>query len=125
MKKNFMGFVFICSCLLAGWLLLPQHAYADPPENVALNYNIKTQTLTVTITHKSSFTGFHYVKQVEIKKNNEHAGKNDYYTSQPGKVSFVYTYNVPAAVNDILEVTASCNIQGKKTATLKIEQQKD
>ncbi|KAF0154734.1 MAG: hypothetical protein FD159_2481 [Syntrophaceae bacterium] len=125
MKKIFMGFVFICSCLLSVCLLLPQHAYADPPKDIVLNYNIKTQILTVAITHKSSFTGFHYVKQVEIKKSNEPAGKNDYYTSQPGKVNFVYTYNVPAAVNDILEVTASCNIQGKKTVTLKIEQEKD
>ncbi len=125
MKKYFMGSAFVCSCLLAVFLLLPQPVYADPPEDVALNYNMKTQTLTVTITHKSSFTSFHYVKQVEIKKNNEPAGKSDYYTSQPGKVSFVYTYKVPAAVNDILEVTAICNVQGKKTATLKVEQAKD
>jgi hypothetical protein len=52
------------------------------------------------------------------------AEKNDY-RSQASKTTFVYTYKVPAAVNDILEVTATCNIQGKKTATLKVAQEKN
>jgi len=28
---------------------------------------------------------------------------------------------VPAKPNDLLEVTAACNVQGQKTATLKVE----
>jgi len=122
MKKYYSSLVLICICLMAA-CLLPQYAHADAPQDLALSYNMQTQTLTVTITHKSFFTGTHYIKQVEIKKNNEPAGKNDY-TSQPGKTTFVYTYQIPAAVNDILEVTASCNIQGKKTATLKVNAEK-
>lgn len=124
MKIRFSSRLFICSCLLVVCLLLPQRADADPPRDIALNYNIKTQTLTVTITHPSFFTGLHYVKQVKIKKNNEIAEKKDY-TAQSGKTSFTYTYPVPAAVNDILEVTATCNIQGEKTVTLKVSEEKN
>jgi len=123
MKKYFSYNVLIGVCLMAVCLLLPQYACADAPQNLTLNYQVKTQTLTVTIIHPSPFTGMHYIKQVEIKKNNEAAVKNDY-TSQPGKASFSYAYNVPAAIGDILEVTVICNIQGKKTATLKIVEEK-
>jgi len=123
MKKYFLSLTLIGAWLLAACLLLPQYAHADAPQDVALNYNMQTQPLTVTITNKSFFTGTHYIKQVEFRKNSEPAVKNDY-TSQPGKKTFAYTYKIPAAANDILEVTASCNIQGKKTATLKIDAEK-
>jgi hypothetical protein len=123
MKKYHSSLAFIGIWLFAAFLLLPQYAHADAPQDMALSYNMQTQTLTVTITHKSFFTGFHYVKQVEIKKNSEPAEKNDY-ESQPGKTSFTYVYKIPAAVSDILEVTAICNIQGKKTATLKVDAEK-
>ncbi|HPE07298.1 MAG TPA: hypothetical protein P5347_05800 [Smithellaceae bacterium] len=43
---------------------------------------------------------------------------------EASKITFVYTYKVPAAANDVLEVTAACNLQGKKTATLKVAQEK-
>jgi len=120
MKKYLSGLLIVCVWTLAICISLPQYACADPPEDGLLSYNLQAQTLTVTITHKSSFTGMHYIKQVKINKNNELAQKNDY-TSQPGKTSFVYTYKIPAVANDALEVTASCNIRGMKTATLKVE----
>ena len=124
MKKYLSMMITMCVWLLATCLFFSPYAYADPPQDVVLSYNIQTQTLTVTVTHQSSFTGFHYVKQVKIMKNNELAERNDY-RSQASKTTFVYTYKVPAAVNDILEVTATCNIQGKKTATLKVPQEKN
>lgn len=122
MKKYFTGSTFIGMCLLTV-CLLPQYALADPPKEIGLGYDLQAQTLTVTITHKSSFTGMHYIKRVEIKKNNEPAASQDY-TSQTGKETFAYTYKIPAAANDVLEVTATCNIQGKKTATLKVGEEK-
>ena len=115
----------LCAALIPFWLLaivlfMPQQTFADPPQDVVLNYQIKTQTLTVTIKHPSTFTGFHYIKQIKIKKNNELAEKKSY-SSQPGKTAFEYTYSVPAAANDMLEVTVFCNIQGHKTVTLTVQ----
>lgn len=122
MKKYLSMMIPMCAWLLAACLFLSPYAYADPPQDVVLSYNIQAQTLTVTITHPSSFTGLHYIKQVKIMKNNEWTEKNDY-KSQASKTTFVYTYGVPATANDLLEVTATCNLLGKKTATLKVEQQ--
>lgn len=120
MRKDILYAVLISVSLLTIVLLPPGDVLADPPQDVLLSYNMTAQTLTVTIKHPSTFTGLHYIKQVEIKKNNEPAEKKSY-SSQPGKTAFEYTYGVPAAVNDILEVTASCNIQGQKTAALKVQ----
>ncbi len=119
MKKHLWN-VALMVVWLAAALLLPQQAAADPPQDLSLNYDMKTQTLSVSITHKSTFTGFHYIKQVQIKRNDE-LFETRKYDSQTGKTTFVYTYKVPAKPNDLLEVTAICNVQGQKTATLKVE----
>ncbi len=123
MKKYFSSLMLAGVCLLAACLFMPQQALADPPKDVVLTYDVPAQTLTVTITHKSPFRSLHYIKQVDIRKNNGPAEKNAY-TSQPDKSPFAYTYKIPAAVSDKLEVTATCNIQGSKTVSLTVGEQK-
>ena len=119
MKKHLLIFLLIFLWMAAAWLPA-EPAFADPPQDLSLSYDLKTQTLSASITHKSTFTGFHYIKQVQIKKNQEPLETADY-DSQAGKATFVYTYKVPAKPNDLLEATAACNVQGQKTATLKVE----
>jgi len=106
-----MLFVLMVFCLY------PQVSYADTPQDVTLEYDSSAQTLAVTITHKSSFPGFHHIKTVEIK-NNAAVISTTNYDSQPGKSPFTYTYKVAAAQGDKLEVTATCNLSGSKTATI-------
>ena len=101
-------------------IIYPQSAFADPPQDVKLAYDSNSQTLAVTITHKSSFTGFHYVKIVEIKKNGIGVSTNTY-DSQPDPATFTYTYKVLTVKGDTLEVTANCSLSGSKTATLTVE----
>jgi hypothetical protein len=119
MKKHLLSLTLVVVWMAAA-LLLPQQTFADPPQDLSLRYDMKAQTLSVSITHKSTFTGFHYIKQVQIKRNDE-PFETQKYDSQTGKTTFVYTYKVPAKPNDLLEVTAICNVQGQKTATLKVE----
>jgi desulfoferrodoxin (superoxide reductase-like protein) len=120
MKIRLNSFTLLCVVFLAACLCLPQSALADPPKEVVLSYDKQMQTLTATITHKSAFTGWHYVKQVTVKKN-QITVETKNFSSQKEKETFVYTFEVPAAENDVLEVTAACNLQGSKTATLKVE----
>ena len=103
--------------VLMVFCLYPQVSYADTPQDVTLEYDSSAQTLAVTITHKSSFPGFHHIKTVEIK-NNAAVISTTNYDSQPGKSPFTYTYKVAAAQGDKLEVTATCNLSGSKTATI-------
>jgi hypothetical protein len=111
---------FIFSVLLFGLMMFcfyPQISYADAPQDIKIEYDSGTQTLTVTVTHKSSFTGFHYIKTVEVKKNSITISKNNY-DSQPKEMPFIYTYKVDAAKGDKLEATATCSLSGSKTATM-------
>ena len=116
----------ISACILSVLLfvliifyLYPQVSYADTPQDVKLEYDSSAQTLAVTITHKSLFPGFHHIKTVEIKKNSSIINSNNYDT-QPGKSPFTYSYKVPAAEGDKLEVTATCSLFGSKTETITV-----
>jgi hypothetical protein len=101
----------------------PQKSYATPPQALIVSYDANFQILTVTITHESPFTSFHYIEYVEIKKNNSIMG-NNIYDSQLDPKTFTYTYKLSAAKGDTLAVTASCSMWGHKTTTLIVGQTK-
>jgi len=102
---------------LTGFLLIPPAALATPPQNIQLSYDSKSQTLSVTITHASFFPGLHYIKNVQIRKNGNMAGSYQY-DKQPDDKTFAYRYPIASAPGDTLEVQASCNLYGAKTADL-------
>ena len=111
----FCALVFV----LMIFCLYPQASYADAPQDVKIEYDSSAQTLAVTITHKSSFPGFHHIKTVEIKKNAAVISTTNYDT-QPKEVPFTLTYKVRAAEGERLEVTATCSLSGSKTATITV-----
>jgi hypothetical protein len=121
MKRTSVILTSIFSALLfvlMVFCLYPPVSYADAPQDVKLNYDSGTQTLAVTITHKSSFS-FHHIKSVEIKKNSVIISTTNY-DAQPAESPFTYTYKVAAAQGDKLEVTATCSLSGSKTATITV-----
>ena len=101
---------------LTVFCFFPSSSYADAPKDVTIQYDSVSQTLSVTITHKSSLPSFHRIKTVEIKKNNALVNTTSYDT-QPTEVPFTYTYKVATAPGDKLEATATCSLSGSKTAT--------
>jgi desulfoferrodoxin (superoxide reductase-like protein) len=102
------------------YCVYPVLTYANSPQNVNLKYDISSQYLTVTITHKSAATDKHYIESVIIKKNGKVSSTYNY-ASQPDPETFTYTYQVQAEAGDVLEVTAQCNIFGNKKETLNIK----
>ncbi len=113
-----LGFTIV---LLVFLTVIPIDAAAHPPKDVQLGYDAASKTITVTITHTSASLTRHYIKLVEVVKNGAVVSSN-LYKSQPDKTSFSYSFSVPAQAGDVIEVTSSCNIYGKKTATLNIGQ---
>ena len=120
-RTSGISFSIFSALLFVGMIfcLYPQVSYADAPQDVKLEYNKSTQNLAVTITHKSAFTSFHRIKNVEIKKNSTILSTTNY-DSQPSEPSFTYNYKVAAAAGDKLEVTATCSLSGSKTAVMTI-----
>jgi hypothetical protein len=99
----------------------PRESYANPPQAVNIAYNANSQILTVAIEHKSASTSYHYIKNIEIKKNGTVSGSSSY-NSQPDPKTFTYTYKLAAAKGDTLAVQASCSLWGHKTANLVVGQ---
>lgn len=122
-EKTVISTIIFVTLLFALTILCvsPRISYADAPKDVKIEYNQGTQTLAVTITHKSMFGGMHYIKSVEIKKNSASISMNNY-DSQPKEVPFTYTYKVAAAEGDKLEVNVVCSMSGSKSASLTIAQ---
>ena len=119
MKGTFVISTIVLNVLLIISLIFcfhPQVSYADAPQDVKIEYDFVSQTLAVTITHNSPFPSFHHIKTIEIKKNSAVISTTKYDT-QPDKSPFTYTYKVAAAEGDKMEVTATCNMSGSKTAT--------
>ncbi len=117
-NKIFSALVMITGFIISFFIIwaYPQNAYATPPQDVKVTYDSKSDTLTVTITHKTLSQNYHYIKDVEIKKNGAVISKKQY-ANQPGPETFTYTYKLPAAKGDTMEVTATCNLWGHKTTT--------
>jgi hypothetical protein len=117
--KNVQVFAGILM-VLAVCFMYPQASLAHAPQDVKLVYNSQSQMLTVTITHKSPLPNYHYINSVEVKKNDNIQSTNKY-KNQPDQDTFTYSYKVPAAAGETLEVTASCSLFGSKTVNLTVE----
>lgn len=122
MKESKTIYPLILATLLFFMIILQidlREAYAHPPQDVQIAYDVNAQTLTVTITHKSGF-GFHYINSVIVKKNSVVVSTNKY-DKQPDPATFSYTYQLAAGKGDNIEATAICNLSGTKTATLEVK----
>ena len=108
-----MGLVLI----LVIYLTNPSLAIAHDPKEVKLEMDAGMQNVVVTITHKSPFPNWHYIKLVQISKNGGIVSTNEY-KNQPVKETFEYTYPVAVIAGDVIEVTVSCSITGSKSAKL-------
>ena len=100
MKRNVRTIIMISGTVL--FLLAvfsyPQKSYANPPQSVTVSYDSGSQNLTVTISHKSSSTGFHYIKYVEIKKNGIVVSNNTYIISLTRKHLLIHISYLPLKV---------------------------
>lgn len=112
--------LFLCSLVLvAVCFMYPQMSFAHAPKDVQLSYDSTSQTLSVTMTHKTPFPNSHYIKTVEIKKNGNVVSAQKY-ENQPDQATFTYSYNVPAKAGETFEVTVNCSLFGSKTVNLTV-----
>lgn len=119
-KTTLTSIIVFCALTLMIFVFASsQIAYAHPPQDVQLSYDLKAQTLSVTIVHKTGF-GFHYIDSIIVKKNGIEVSTSKY-DNQPDPAKFTYTYKVAAGKGDSLEVTVKCNLSGSKTETLSVK----
>lgn len=104
--------------LVVGFLTVASVS-AHAPSEIHLAYDDATQTLQVTIIHDVSDPSLHFIEFVSIMKNGAFFSVQEY-INQPTTSQFTYTFKVPAAPGDVLEVTAECNLGGIITGRLEV-----
>ncbi len=89
--------------LLVGFAVLCGFAVAHSPGDVQVKYNELSGELAVTIIHPVGNPGTHYVKQVTVRQGTTVLA-DTYYTSQPDRSSFTYTFSLPQLKGGIGEI---------------------
>ncbi len=119
---------FSIRCLLIFVLFIMALSFTIPgviahgPSKIALEIDDELNQLKVTLDHKVADPSKHYIYQIVIRKNG-----NDYldfnYTIQPDDTSFYHTYEVNVTEDDVVKVTAYCNVGGELSASLDLSKE--
>jgi hypothetical protein len=96
-------------------------AYAHAPGNVDLGFDLEEQLLEVTVKHQVNDGAKHYVNRVSVDLNGRKIIEQTLYAQENLKDQKLVYRITDAGVGDTISVTASCNISGKKKASVKIE----
>ena len=105
-----LGFIFTQSAVLM----------AHPPSKIILEFNAETSILKIEMPHAVKEISEHFINKVEVKINGKEILKQEFLTQQdPEKQTVLYQIH-DAKSGDKLEVTAHCNVFGKKKETLQI-----
>jgi hypothetical protein len=78
---------------------------------MVLSYDYDNQILSVTVIHSVADVNTHYLKQIIINKNSQFV-KDRNNTSQASTSSLSDTFDIAAANNAIIQVTAICSVSG-------------
>jgi len=111
----------ICVALLI-FILVPC-AYAHPPAEVELKFDEEALSLTISVSHMVGKINKHYIEKIVVELNDVEIITQKFSTQSSGAKQEV-GYVIPGAqIGDTFSVTAYCNISGKKTETLLIEEE--
>jgi desulfoferrodoxin (superoxide reductase-like protein) len=95
-------------------------AYAHPPSDIRLTYNLNTKILTAVIMHNVKDPKKHFIHKVDVGFNgkeiiNHAIGQQDNFISQ------TVSYLIPEAkAGDTLSVEGYCNLTGSLTKEIKV-----
>lgn len=109
--------------VVASWcmFMLAEVCVAHPPDEVSLEFNAETAMLKVEVRHSVNKVAQHFIDKVVIVLNGEEIIEQKF-TVQGSKEIQEACYTIPGIKNgDELKVTAYCNISGKKTGTLEVQ----
>ena len=101
--------------ILATVFLSFSTASAHDPSSVNLNYDLSSQTLSVTIGHYTYDVTIDYIDSVVVKINGK-LNNTFNYTSQYDKNVAAFSYKIEAKTGDLIEVTATSKMGGSKTS---------
>ncbi len=107
MRKFFTKTILSLFFLLA---LLKAH----PPSDISAEYDTLEQTIKIIVDHSVKYINKHYVNKIEILANSDKKIEQ-LSTKQNSEAAQNYIFKlIDVKIGDTLNITASCNISGKK-----------
>lgn len=109
--------LFACALALA----MAGGVLAHAPKNVEAEFDTDKQILTVTVFHDVKDAAKHFIDEISVELNGKDIIEQKLLAQESlEKIAVVYRIT-DAGVGDEIEVSAACNISGKKKTTVKIE----
>jgi hypothetical protein len=91
-----------------------------PADSITARFDVETRMLTVTVLHPVRDAEKHFIGKIEVELNGEDAVRQDFLRqADTGGQQAVYLM-IDAGVGDRIEVTAHCNVFGKKSLEIKV-----
>lgn len=94
--------------------------WAHPPKEVKIEFDPDTKMLMVTATHDTKDATKHFISMIEVDLNGEKIIEQKFKAQVSADAQKAHYWINDANVDDMLVVTATCNIAGKKKMTLKV-----
>ena len=100
--------------LFAGALL------AHPPSEIKADYNRTSHLLSITVMHDTKDVNMHHIYEISVTVNKKKRILQSIVWQQDALYQKAVFLITDVNAGDILEITAKCNIYGKKTVKLTI-----
>ena len=114
--KKITFFIFLSSLIM-----LYSTAYAHPPSDIIITYDVAAKTLHAVIIHNVSNPASHFIKKVDIALNGKGIIEHQI-SRQDNNTEQTVSYLIPdAKTGDTLSVEAYCSISGKLEKEIKVK----
>ena len=104
-------------------VIITSMAYAHPPSDIDITFDLKTKILTAVIIHNTSNPVSHYIEKVDVGLSGEEVIEHKISREDNNQAQTVM-YLIPDAKNDdVISVEGYCSLSGKlkKEITINIE----
>ena len=99
-------------------------AYAHPPSDIKITFDLKTKMLKAVIMHNTSNPATHYIKKVDVGLNGEEVIEHTISREDNNEAQTV-SYLIPDAMaGDSISLEGYCSISGKLMKEIKVGAEK-
>jgi DNA/RNA endonuclease YhcR with UshA esterase domain len=102
----------------------PALAFAHPPSEITLTYDLATAVLHVKMAHVTNDTNNHYIRKISVFRNDEKEPVNFHYSKQTSAQGMEVDLAFDIKPGDVLKIEAFCSKGGIGRATITIPQEK-
>ena len=115
MKKVIMILLF------STFLAVYSTAFAHPPQDIIIRFDLQSKVLQAIIVHNVSNPENHYIKKVDVGLNGEQIIEQKI-SRQDNNETQIVTYLIPdAKAGDVISVEGYCSINGSLKKEIKAE----